>query len=159
MPHKPCFLPLAPLPPSHPAPSPQCRASSICGLCDDDHCVRHTLTRTAHCFRFRFAEKEGEKRCLIHASEKDGMIVNHLLVPHLPCPLPRLCQADQHTSNLSSWRNCNNPRSRRFASATLFAHAHVSLPTLTWLNLLGPEKWTLTESDTAADDAETDTQR
>lgn len=157
------------LPPAHPSPpqsltrpllhsvEPQ---TTACGLCDDDHCIRHTLTRTAHCFRFRFAKK----RCLIPmvrtrpvaplALEKDGMIVHHLLVPHFRAPVSRLCLVDQHTSNLSSSRNCNNPRTRRFASAQTFAHAHVSLPTLTWPDLLGPVKWILTDSDSTADAAE-----
>lgn len=34
-----------------------------------------------------------------------------------------------------------------------FARAHVSLPTLTWPDLLGPVKWILTDSDSTADAA------
>lgn len=158
-PHQPCFWRLPPPPSSHSAPSPQCRASHCCGLCDDDHCIRHALTRPAHCFRFRFGRKKMlnslGRTCPVapHGRDKDGMIVHHLLVLHFHSPAPCRCQADHRTSNLSSSRNCNNPRTRRFASAQTFAHAHVSLPTLTWPDLFGPEKWTLTDSDSVADAA------
>lgn len=139
-------------------PSPQCRTSNHCGLCDDDHCIRHTLTRTARCFRFRFAKKMlnpivRTRPVTPHGREKDGMIVHHLLVPHFRAPVSRLFQtarvdlADQQFVNFAKLQQ-STYSSFRFRQ--ILAHSRAPLPTLTWPDLLGPEKWMLTDSDSTA---------